>query len=154
MRNKNSKIMKSTIFVIVLLALFSVSILSSCNSSAEKVENAEQDVTEANAALEKANEEYLEDIKSYRIQTAKRIEANNKSIADFNKRIANEKKEAKVDYEKQIAELDQKNTDMQKRMDDYTANNQSGWEKFKSDFNRDMDALGQAFEDLMTKDTK
>ena len=64
----------------------------SCNSPAKKVENAEEKVLEANKDLKKANQEYVTDMENYRKETAIKVAANEKTIADFNIRIASEKK--------------------------------------------------------------
>lgn len=146
--------MKNRSTFIAGLALITGSVLTSCTSSADAVIEAEKNVTEANQELEDANEAYLADILMYRAETQRKVEANNKSIAEFNVRIANEKKQAKEDYQKQIAELNQKNTDMELRMENYQADGLTNWEKFKYDFNRDMDALTQSFLDFMSGDKK
>ncbi|MES2286461.1 MAG: peptidase M23 [Bacteroidota bacterium] len=143
--------MKKSIFVITASAFISAAILTSCNSSAEKVENAQDKVTEATLDLEKANEEYLGDIENYRKETAAKIAANDKSIAEFNARVENEKNEAKADYKKKIAELEQKNSDIKKKMEEYKADGKEKWELFKTEFSRDMDELGKAFKDLTVK---
>ncbi len=146
--------MKKSILLITASTLLTGAILSSCNTPAEKVESAETTVTEAKENLVQANEEYLEDIKSYKTTTDEKIQANEKSIAEFEERIAHEKKEAKANYKKKIAELNQKNTDMKKRMDDYSADGKENWEKFKAEFSHDMDELGTAFKDLTVKNVK
>jgi peptidoglycan hydrolase CwlO-like protein len=143
--------MKKSIYVITASALIAASILTSCSTSAEKVENAQDKVSEANMDLETANEEYLVDIENYRKETEATIAANDKSIAEFNARIENEKNEAKADYKKKIAELEQKNSDIKKKMAEYKAEGKEKWELFKTEFSRDMDELGKAFKDLTVK---
>lgn len=143
--------MKKSIFVITASALIGASILTSCSTSAEKVENAQDKVSEATLDLETANEEYLVDIENYRKETEAKIAANDKSIAEFNARIENEKDKAKADYKKKIAELEQKNSDIKKKMAEYKAEGKEKWELFKTEFSRDMDELGKAFKDLTVK---
>ena len=53
-----------------------------------------------------------------------------------------------------VADLDKKNSDMKKKMADYKASNKENWENFKTEFNHDMNELGQAFKDLTVKNTK
>lgn len=136
------------ILIMAVLSVMTGAILTSCNSSAQRVENAEDNVEAANKELDDANKAYLADMENYRKETADKIAANDDSIAAFKARIANEKKDARADYEKQIAELEQKNTDMKKTLDDYKAEGKEQWELFKMDFNRNMDQLGQAFKDF------
>ena len=50
--------------------------------------------------------------------------------------------------------MEQKNTDLKRRLDDYKQDGKENWEKFKIEFNRDMDELGKAFKDLTVKNVK
>ena len=122
-----------------------------CNTPAEKVENAEQKVIEANKELDLANAEYLADIEAYRIETAKRIASNDSTILAFKAHMKLEKKEAMDDYEEQLAELEQKNSDMEKEMDEYNGDGKDKWEIFKESFGRDMEELGEAIKDLTVR---
>lgn len=146
--------MKKSILTLVASTFITGTILTSCSSPAQKVENAENNVMEANQDLDKANEKYLEDIETYRKESADKIAANDKSIAEFKTRIANEKKEAKADYENKIAKLEQKNSDMEKKMDNYQAEGNEKWESFKREFNHDMDELEQSLKDLTKNNVK
>lgn len=128
--------------------LFGV-ILTSCNSSTEKVENAKENVTEANRALEDANAEYLKDMEVFKEEAAKKIADNQKSIEDFNQRVLDEKAEITAEYKDKMMELDEKNTDMKKKMDEYKAEGKEKWEEFKTGFNQDMDDLSQAVTDFI-----
>ena len=56
--------------------------------------------------------------------------------------------------EKKIDELEQKNSELKKRLDDYKADGKEKWEKFKAEFSHDMDELGKAFKDLTVKNVK
>jgi len=143
--------MKSFKFILSTLVLFAGIGLISCSSSAEKVENAETKVIEANENLVDANAEYQADVEKFKTETALKIEENTKSIADFNARIASDKKAAKAEYKEKIAVLELKNTDMKKKIADYKADGKDGWAKFKEEFNHDMDELGNALKDFTIK---
>ncbi len=142
--------MKKTILAIVAcVGITSAGLMSmGCNSPSQKVEDAQNNVRQANIALDKANQDYLTDMESYKKETAEKIAANNQSIADFNVRIANEKADAKANYKKKMAALQQKNDDLKKRLDDYKADGKDKWEKFKTAFNHDMDKLNDDFKSL------
>lgn len=99
-----------------------------------------------------AQEEYLADVKEYRLLSAEKIAANDKSIADFNARIDKEKKTVSADYRAKINELEQKNSDMKKKMDDYQDNGKEKWDIFKAEFGRDMDALGESISNFGKND--
>jgi chromosome segregation ATPase len=143
------------VFTAVSLMLAGASFVGcNTNTPAEKVTNAQKDVNEANKDLDAANKAYLADIENYKKETSEKIMANDKAIADFKARIETEKKDAKANYLKQVADLEQKNSDMKKKMDDYKADNKEKWEIFKQEFNHDMDELGAAFKGLTIKNVK
>ena len=143
--------MKKSILLLAAATIITGGLLSGCNSPAEKVENAQSNVADANANLDKANEEYKADIESYRKETAAKIAANDQTISEFKARKENEKSEARADYQKKLAELEQKNSDMKKKMDDYKAEGKEKWVVFKTEFTHGMDDLGHSFKDLVTK---
>jgi len=146
--------MKKTILTIAAYTIISSLMFTGCNSPAEKVEDAKMNVTEAHSDLAKANDEYLVDQENYRKETTERIAANDKSIAEFNVRIEKEKEEAKANYKNKVAELEQKNSDLKKKMDDYTEEGKEKWESFKREFNHDMEELRLALMDLTQNNTK
>ena len=146
---------KLFLFLAAITMVLAGASLTSCNTTpADKVTNAQKDVNQANKDLDAANAAYLADIEKYRKETADKIMSNDKSIADFKARIENQKQNARSNYQKQLAELEQKNTDMKKKMEDYKADNKEKWEIFKTEFNHDMDELGNAFKGLTIKNNK
>ena len=146
--------MKKSILLLAAFTFITGVILTSCNTPAQKAENAQKDVIEAKKDVEKANQEYLADMKNYRKQMADKIAANGQSIADFNASIESEKEEAKAGYKEKIAALEQKNSDMKMKMDNYKEEGKEKWEVFKVEFNNDMDNLGKAFKDLTVKNVE
>ena len=152
--------MKKTILTLALTAFVAGTIFTGCSSPEQKVQNAQDkvvqanaDVTKANADLNKAEDDYSADMAMFRKESDERIAANEKGIADFEARIAKEKKVARDDYRKKISELQQKDTDMKKRLDDYRAEGKDKWLAFKTDFNTGMDDIGKSLNDL-TKSMK
>ena len=143
--------MKKAILVVAISGLVAATIISGCNSPAQKVEHAEEKVDQANKNLDKANEDYLADMDAYRKQNATEMAANDKSLADFKARIKDQKADARADYEAKLAELDKKNSDMKKKMDDYKSDGKTNWDAFKVGYNRDMENLKQAFWDMKNK---
>ncbi|MDZ4664051.1 MAG: peptidase M23 [Bacteroidota bacterium] len=146
--------MKKTTLIVSAITCISMQLLTSCSTPAEKVESAVNEVTEAQKSLEKANEAYLVEIDQYKKEAAEKTAANDQSLTEFKVRIENEKKEAKEEYNKKIEALEKKNSDMKKSIADYKADGKENWEKFKTEFSRDMDELGSAFKDFTVKNKK
>jgi hypothetical protein len=143
--------MKKTI--ITLVAVSSIFVMG-CNTPKEKLENAEDKVVNAEDELQKAQDEYLADREAYRLETAERFAANERSIAEFEQRIANEKATTKAQYQRDIAALNQKNSDLKKKLEEYKESGKDEWQKFKDELNSDLEKLGQALNDFTVKSTK
>lgn len=144
--------MKKLIFTITASVLLSGAIFTSCNTAAEKVDNAEEKSIKADEDFNIAKEEYLADIENFKIETSSKIEANNQLIADFKTKIASAKEDAKAYYQEQIAVLEQKNIAMKQKLDAYEESGKDNWESFKTEFNKDMNDLGEAFKNFTVKD--
>jgi uncharacterized protein (DUF2147 family) len=144
--------MKKSILTIPATMLTIAFAVISCSSPAEKVEKAENQVVEANDKLDSAIKNYQEDMAAYRIETANRIVANEKAIAEFNQKIVKEKKEKREEYLEDIAELNKKNIDMKNKLNSYKDDGNDKWKTFKIEFNKEMDDLGKSIKDLTTKD--
>ena len=67
---------------------------------------------------------------------------------------AKEKKEAQADRNKRIAELEEKNSSMRKRIKEFKAESKEKWKSFKEEFNHDMDDLDAAFSNLTKNNVK
>ncbi len=140
--------MKKTILIIAAMAFAATATFTGCTTPAQKVENAEENVEQANEALAKARQEYLADLESFRKQTEAQTLTNEQMIAELKTRVAKEKMEARAAHLKRISELEQKNIEMRKKMTDYKDDSQENWKLFKAEFSRDMDELGKALNDF------
>jgi hypothetical protein len=148
--------MKKIIFTLAMTTLIAGAILTGCQSSTDKVINAEEKErgtknkgTEEEADLYKMKQDSITaEYHKFRKESEEKIIANEKSIAEFKTKIATEKKEIKAIYEKKLAALEQKNNDLKKKLADYKEESNDKWEIFKTEFKRDMDEFGKAFKDL------
>lgn len=127
--------------------------ISGCDST-PKEKKANTDIASPQMEIDKANAAYAEEVAEFKKEAADRIAANDKIAADFKQRVKSEKAEVKADYNKKIAELERKNTDMKKAIEEYKMESEDTWESFKSEFNHDLDELGSAFNDLTTNNVK
>ena len=146
--------MKKLLIGVSAFLFVAISLVTSCNSSENKVQEGKTDVMEAEVDLKEANEDYLTDIENYKKETADKIAENDKRIAEFKTQIALKRKEFKVEYQKEIDKLEKENNDMKNKMDGYQESGKENWEKFKMEFSHDMDEMGQAFKDLTVKNVK
>lgn len=153
--------MKKQILILAVTTLIGGTMITSCDSSAKKVSDAEEkveqtklDAAEAKLDLNKEREDSIMECQQFRTEANEKLVAQQKSIREFRARIAKEKKENRADYEMKLAKIEQKNTDLKKKLDDYQDQGRDKWIAFKGEFNRDMNELGNAFEDLTKKNVK
>jgi hypothetical protein len=80
-----------------------------------------------------------------------KINSYEKIIAEFKARIAKETKEDIAKYEKTLAELELKTSDMKRKLVEYKKEGIDKWDSFKLKFNHDMDELGNALKNFTVK---
>jgi hypothetical protein len=141
--------MKKTIFTLALIAFVSGPIISTfgqepdskSEKARENLSDAKKNEADAKNDLKIAKTDSISSFQQFKNESNSRIVAHNKSIADFKVRIAKEKKENRAQYEKKLAQIEQKNTDLKKRLDDYKEAGNDKWISFKVSFNKDMDVI-------------
>jgi predicted RNase H-like nuclease (RuvC/YqgF family) len=141
---------------ILTVVFISGAVLTGCQSSAEKEKNAQDkvqeaknDLGEAQQDLNQAQQEVLYEYQQFKRESEEKIATHNKSIAEFKARIAIKKYENKAEYEKKLVALEQKNSDLKRKLDEYKEFGKDKWETFKTEFSRDMEEIGKSLKDLM-----
>lgn len=153
--------MKKCISGLVATAFVASGLLSGCQSSAEKVANAQEKVSEAKQEVTIAKQELLvtqkDSVADYQ-ETKRlyetRIKDQEKFLADFKDKIASENKAIQNRYNLKIEALEQKSNEMKIKLENYKNNGKVNWSSFKSEFNHDMDELNKAFTDLRVNNVK
>lgn len=150
--------MKKIIFSIAGAALVAATILSGCQSSAEKVENARENLQTANADLVEAkidlNQALQDSIQDFRTSTEQKMTHYDTRIAELKTKTAIQNKENKVVYEKTLAELELKNKQLKTRLQEYKEDGNDKWTSFKKEFKHDMEELGKSIKDLTVNNLK
>ncbi len=152
--------MKKTIFTLAVITIFmSGSLLTSCQSTAQKervaqdkVDNAQEnlDVAKYNADMVDQKVATAEQFKTYKLETELKIKNNEVKIAEIKLKIRKSGAAFDEGFANKIDSLELKNKNMKSRIDNYEKSH-SDWETFKREFNHDMDELGNAVKDLGVK---
>lgn len=127
--------------------------IAGCNSpkqKAEKLENAEENVIEAQQELNEAVIDSTNEYDRFKAESEAKLIANDVKIAALKDQLKVDKKEIRTKYEKQLTELEQKNAKLKSNIAEYKETDKSNWEKFKVSFNEDLDALGKAISGIAT----
>lgn len=129
----------------------------SCNlttgQKAETLEKAKDNVEEASQDLDIAREDSAE-YANYKIDSEKKLRENELLIADMKDRMKSERKETRAKYKMQLDSLDMENSQLRNDMHLYSSKGKENWEKFKTGFNKELDALGKAISQLAERNMK
>lgn len=149
--------MKKTIFTLAIATFMLGIVLTSCQSSENKVENAQDNLQEAQKKLDNANQALNQAVKDsiqqFKQESQAIIVLNDKKIAEFKAKISKQKKENRDQYEKTLAELERKNAAMKQKLSNYKDEELNAWQSFKREVNYDMKELGDAIKDLGKNNT-
>lgn len=153
---------KTTITLFATAMLVAGSVFTSCKSPAQKedaaqtkVEDAQKDLNEAQneANAESQKVATAEEWAAFKIEADAKIKSNDAKIAELTIKMNKPGEILDPIYKKRIQMLEQQNKDLKNRLFVYEKNN-SDWEKFKREFNHDMDELGQALKDITVNNKK
>ena len=137
-------------------------ISTGCNSAEKKEEAAKEEVNEAKQELKEVQEDAnaeaqkiasAEEWAAFKTETEVKINDNETKIAELRVKLKKPGKILDPHYANRIETLKAKNEELKKRIIDYETN-QSDWEKFKREFNHDMDELGSALKDFSVDNKK
>jgi predicted phage tail protein len=134
--------MKTRIFILVFIGFMTGVLITSCEKTPEqKVEGVKQDLKEVQTA-------YLKEWQEFKKDAGEKIADNQKRIEAFKAKMKKTGSNVKAGYNKEVAVLEQKNQELQKKLDEYKDDGKSKWKEFKVNFNNDMDAIGKTMTDL------
>lgn len=148
---------KSTFLVAFVVMLMAGTFFTSCQSSAEKVDNAEAKVEDAQDNLTEVQKDATEQAKEdaseeewrvFRADADARIKDNDMRIAELRQKMKTSGKTMDAVYSASIDALEQRNRDMKDRIENYQEAN-SNWTSFKREFDYDMEKIGESLKGLV-----
>lgn len=140
----------------VVFAILTVALLSSCMSTDQKKENAQNRTEAAQDNLNAAqNNETLvaqkaateDELKTFKLESDLKIKNNEVSIAQLKLKMNKPGSALDEVYARRIDSLQIKNQNLKTRISDYEKTH-TDWGKFKSDFNRDLNEIGKTINNL------
>ncbi len=141
---------KQTIYNAIAVGMvLAGTILSGCNNPSKSESNASygKDTIPKIDSLT-----YTNDMNTYKERMNDTLATIDKKMDDFKAKMKHEGNEAKADYKKAIADLDEQRKELKKKLDEYSDKGKDKWEDFKKGFNNDMDTLSKKFKDLTSSD--
>lgn len=144
--------MKTYYFILTVLLLVAIGLFNGCDYSREKkVENAKENLQQANSELKAAQAEYDKEWLQFQKDAEFKIRTNENRIDEFKAEIQTARGKFKAKYEKEVARLEGKNIELKKKISEYKYDGKDDWEEFKRGINHDLDVVGMALNDFFSK---
>jgi len=144
--------MKHKYFILTVMVFIAGALLTGCNINREKkVEDAKENVQQANQELKDAQAEYEREWQQFKSDAELKINANQEKIDDFKVSMKTTSTKFKAKYENEVLTLEQKNIELKKKLNEFKYERKENWEEFKKAFTSDMDVVGNALNDIFTK---
>lgn len=132
--------MKNKLFILVAIGFVAGTMLTGCNRPDKKAEtsqkiiqDAQQNVAEANLALQVA-------IEQFKKESEEKIAANEKTSLQSKQKINPCPRRNWLNWNK-------KNKELKEKLADFKAEGNEQWEAFRVEFSHDMDEMGKVFND-------
>jgi chromosome segregation ATPase len=142
--------------------LFAIITVAACQTTQAKIDKAQEKANEAakdikalnaDARADKIKTADAQEWKAFKEETEAKIKANEARIAELRIKLKKPGKILDGIYEAKIEKLERQNKDMRLKLEAYEQN-QTDWQAFKTEFNHDMDELGQALKDITVDNKK
>lgn len=146
--------MKKFVYLFSAITLVTGLSLAGCNNSTEDG-TTENDAGRDTVVIEEKNDAVTirvatsDEWAAFKADAEAKIEANEKSIAELKVKLKKPGKLLDKMYTERIEALEQRNRDLRLKITAYETN-KTDWEKFKEEFNHDLDELGKAISDIFT----
>ncbi len=154
--------MKKIFLTIAVVSLMAGTTFTGCKSPEAKESEARENLQDAKEDLKEVRDEAdeqaqkvasAEEWKAFRTECEEKISKNEIRIAELKAKLNKPGKIIDPIYEKRIDMLEVRNRELKEKMDAYEKS-QSNWESFKTEFNHDMDELGQSLKDFTVDNKK
>ncbi len=140
--------MKTKYFILagslLITGLFYTGCTDNRDNAKDNVEKANQDMIDAQVQFEK-------EWQQFKSNAELRINSNQQKIADLKAAMKSTSTRFKAKYENEVLTLEQKNIELKKKLNDFKYERKENWEEFKTAFNKDMDVVSNALNDIFSK---
>lgn len=150
--------MKTRYTIGITALILAINLFSQCTNSPEK-DNA--DLYEAQETLLESKKEYNEaktdfaiKYEAFKIESERKIAENEKTITRLKDEAKYKNIETRTQLEIKLMELEKNNELFKVNIENYKENSKIEWESFKTEFNRDMENIKEALQDLSQDNIK
>ena len=146
--------MKKLTLTTITISLIGLASLTAFAQQDKKAEEARKDVKKAQTELTEAKKDSAADYQNFKKEAELKIADNKIKIAELKAKKADTNKEIRDKYNKKVQALEQKNNNLQNKIDNSGNVKTSMWNSFKREFNSDIDDFGRAFKNIGVDNAK
>jgi cell division protein ZapA (FtsZ GTPase activity inhibitor) len=111
---------KISIVIFAVIGFMAGILITGCEKSLEqKVKNTNEGVRDAKQELKDAQTEFFAEWRTFKSESEQKIKANEKIIDAFKENMEKAGSKVKAKYSNEVAELEQKNRDLKKKLEDH-----------------------------------
>ena len=140
--------MKTKYFILTVMIFMTGLVQTGFSGTGRDYQNQDK---QANPSEKKEQSGFDKEWKKFKANADIQIDKNDKRIAEFKVKIKSAKEDLKVQYNKDVVVLEQKNADLKKELREYKYESKDKWEEFKQGFNRDMKSVGNSIKNFFAK---
>jgi len=154
--NKNK--MKTFILKMVLIASTIGFFMTSCSNSPtakeSNLEQAKQDVIDAQAELDQAENDSISNFNTYKESIQLKLVENQELISDLKMKISSKAKVERDIDQVEINKLESRNAELKLKIENYELGPEQRWALFKVDLNNELDELGKSISRMAERNQK
>lgn len=140
--------MKNINFILAVILLMAGLVYTGCENNSgdakDNVEQANQDMLDAQAQFEKEWQQFKSDAEL-------KINDNQQKIDDFKVAMKTTSTRFKAKYENEVLTLEQKNIELRKKLNEFKYERKENWDEFRIEFGRDVDTVVVALNEIFSK---
>jgi DNA-binding helix-hairpin-helix protein with protein kinase domain len=133
--------MKNNILKLTLFSAMAVASLTSFGQQDKKVAKAKKNLAEAKQDLKEAKTDSVADYLAFKKEAELDIKENKQKISNLRAKKIENAKEEQAKYDKKVLAIEQKNDELEKRINGSSTTKTSMWTSFKAEFRKDMKNL-------------
>jgi hypothetical protein len=154
---KLTKMKKNSAKTIIASCLIGF-LMNSCNNSpTEKVEDvkeATKDLINAEADLEQAEYDSINDFRIFKESIQLKLDENQKIVSELKLKLNSKGKAERDIDEVKINKLEKRNSDLRLKIENYEQGPEQKWALFKVEFNNEMNDLGKSISEMAENNMK
>jgi len=142
--------------ILSTVLIFSINAAVSKNAGIAKTNKIVENTNNLKPAISEDQKEYIEKIERYeslKRETDKILAENEKTIESLKEEHKYNRKNAEMAINEKLMELENRNQDLNKRINDYTDDGIDNWESFKFEFSKDMNQMGEELKGISIKNS-